>query len=82
MASTGVPFTENLDDRPTDGHDDACQARRTTRCCPTSVLSRICTGAANMAQYLLGKNIDLAGSVYANGYTGDVSNAEMYIPKT
>lgn len=36
-------------------------------------------GAADMAQYLLGKNIDLAGSVYKNGYTGSVSNAEMYV---
>jgi hypothetical protein len=35
--------------------------------------------AADMAQYLLGKNIDLAGSVYKNGYTGSVSNAEMYV---
>lgn len=36
-------------------------------------------GAADMAQYLLGKNIDLAGSVYKNGYTDVVSNAEMYV---
>lgn len=35
--------------------------------------------AADIAQYLLGKNIDLAGSVFKNGYTGDVSNAEMYV---
>jgi hypothetical protein len=32
-----------------------------------------------MSKYLLGKNIDLAGSVYKNGYTGSVSNAEMYV---
>lgn len=36
-------------------------------------------GAASMSKYLLGKNIDLAGSVYKNGYTGSVSNAEMYV---
>lgn len=36
-------------------------------------------GAADVAQYLLGKNIDLAASVFKNGYTGDVSNAEMYV---
>ncbi len=35
--------------------------------------------AADMAQYLLGKNIDLAASVYKNGYTDVVSNAEMYV---
>ncbi len=36
-------------------------------------------GAADLSQYLLGKNIDLAGSVYRNGYTGTVSNAEVYV---
>lgn len=35
--------------------------------------------AASMTEYLLGKNIDLAGSTYANGYTGTVSTAEVYV---
>ena len=35
--------------------------------------------AGDVAQYLLGKNIDLAGSVFKNGYTGDVSNAQLYV---
>lgn len=35
--------------------------------------------AADISQYLLGKNIDLAESVFKNGYTGDVSTAKMYI---
>lgn len=35
--------------------------------------------AADIAQYLLGKNIDLAGSVFKNGYTDVVSNAQMYV---
>ena len=34
--------------------------------------------AADITQYLLGKNIDLAGSVFKNGYTGDVNNAMLY----
>lgn len=36
-------------------------------------------GASDITQYLLGKNIDLAGSVFRNGYSGDVANAQMYI---
>lgn len=36
-------------------------------------------GGADVAQYLLVKNIDLAGYVFKNGYTGLVNNAEMYI---
>ena len=35
--------------------------------------------ASDIAQFLLGKNIDLAGYVFKNGYTGDISNAQMYI---
>jgi predicted aconitase with swiveling domain len=35
--------------------------------------------AADVDQYLLGKSIDLAGYVFKNGYTGDVSNAKMYV---
>ena len=34
--------------------------------------------ASDVTQYLLGKNIDLAGSVFKNGYTGDVNNAQLY----
>lgn len=36
-------------------------------------------GASDIAQFLLGKQIDLAGAVFKNGYTGDVSNARMYV---
>lgn len=35
--------------------------------------------ASDITQYLLGKNIDLAGATFKNGYTGTVHNAEMYI---
>lgn len=34
---------------------------------------------SDITQYLLGKNIDLAGSTFRNGYTGPVHNAEMYV---
>jgi hypothetical protein len=34
--------------------------------------------ASDITQYLLGKNIDLAGYTFKNGYTGDVSNAQLY----
>jgi len=35
--------------------------------------------AADITQYLLGKSIDLAGYVFKNGYTGDISNAQLYV---
>lgn len=34
--------------------------------------------ASDVNQYLMGKNIDLAGYVFKNGYTGDISNATLY----
>lgn len=35
--------------------------------------------ASDITQYIMGKNIDLAGSTFSNGYSGDVMNARMYI---
>jgi len=34
---------------------------------------------SDICQWLLGKNIDLAGYVFKNGYTGDITNAQLYI---
>lgn len=35
--------------------------------------------ASDVAQYLLGKNFDIAAAVFKNGYTGDISNAQVYV---
>jgi len=35
--------------------------------------------ASDISQFIISKNIDLAGSVFKNGYAGDVSMAQMYI---
>lgn len=35
--------------------------------------------ASDIEQYLLSKNIDLAGYVFRNGYAGDVKGAKMYV---
>lgn len=35
--------------------------------------------ASDISQFIISKNIDLAGSVFKNGYVGDVSTAQMYI---
>lgn len=36
-------------------------------------------GASDVEQYLLSKDIDIAGSVFKNGYAGKVSKAELYV---
>lgn len=35
--------------------------------------------AADIEQYLMGKDIDIAGSVFKNGYAGVVRNAQLYV---
>ena len=35
--------------------------------------------ASDISQFIISKNIDMAGSVFKNGYVGDVSSAQMYI---
>lgn len=35
--------------------------------------------AADVTQFIIGKNIDLAGNTFQNGYSGDVNNARMYV---
>lgn len=36
-------------------------------------------GASDVAQYLLGKQFDIVTAVFKNGYTGDISNAQVYV---
>jgi hypothetical protein len=36
-------------------------------------------GASMIEQYLMGKDIDIAGSVFQNGYAGVIRNAQMYV---
>ena len=35
--------------------------------------------ASDISQFIISKNIDLAGAVFKNGYAGDVTSAQMYI---
>lgn len=35
--------------------------------------------ASDISQFIISKNIDIAGAVFKNGYVGDVGSAQMYI---
>lgn len=79
LSANGVPFAETSTNVPIMVSMMPAALRRQNQ-----MLSNLCFvtdsyGAGLMTQYLLGKNIDLAGSTYANGYTGDISNAKMYV---
>lgn len=79
LASTGTPVTLNSTTVPQLASRAPAKLRRNNQ-----TLMNLCFvvdsyAASDLTQYLLGKSIDLAGSVFANGYTGDVSNAELYV---
>jgi hypothetical protein len=79
LASDGTPITLSSTTVPQIAARCPAKLRRANQ-----TLTNLCFvldsyAASDFTQYLLGKNIDLAGSVYANGYTGDVSNAQVYV---
>lgn len=79
LSSTGVPFAETSTTVPQMVARMPAKLRRNNQ-----MLTNLCfvtdsMGAADMSQYLLSKNIDLAGEVYRNGYKGDISSARVYV---
>jgi len=78
-ASTGTPITLSSTTVPQLASRAPAKLRRANQ--PLTNLAMVVDSyaASDMTQYLLGKNIDLAGSVFKNGYSGDVSNAQMYV---
>lgn len=79
LASTGTPITESSTTIPQMVARMPAKLRRNNQMLDNLVFVTDSYGAAAMTEYLLGKNIDLAGSTYANGYTGTVSSAEVYV---
>lgn len=79
LASNGTPFAESSTTVPQMVAMMPAKLRRQNQMLSNLAFVTDSFGAAQMTQYLLGKSIDLAGSVYANGYTGDVSSAQMYV---
>lgn len=79
LSSTGVPFAESSTTVPQMVARMPAKLRRNNQALTNLCFVTDSYGAADMTQYLLGKNIDLAGAVYRNGYTGDVSGAEVYV---
>lgn len=80
-ASTGTPITLSATTVPqmTSRMGAKLRFRNNQEVMTNMVLVVDSYAASDITQYLLGKNIDLAGYVFKNGYTGDVSNAQMYI---
>lgn len=81
LVSTGVPITLNSTTVPQLVSRMGAKLRfRNKQNIQTGMILVIDSyGASDITQYIMGKNIDLAGATFQNGYSGDVSNAQMYI---
>lgn len=81
LASTGVPITLSSSTVPQMVSRMGAKLRyRNNQDVGTNMALVVdAYAASDITQYLLGKNIDLAGNVFANGYTGDVDNARLYV---
>lgn len=81
LASNATPITLNSTTVPQMVTRMPAKLRRTNNQMVTTNMALVVDSyaASDVSQYLLGKNIDLAGSVFKNGYTDVVSTAEMYV---
>lgn len=79
LASNGTPITLNSTTVPQLVSRAPAKLRRNSQTLTNMCMVVDSYAASDITQYILGKNIDLAGAVFANGYSGDVSNAEMYV---
>lgn len=79
LASNGTPFSLDSTTVPQFVTRAPAKLRANNQTLSNLVLVVDSYAASDLAQYLLGKSIDLAGSVFANGYAGTVSMAEVYV---
>jgi hypothetical protein len=79
-ASTGTPITLNSTTVPQMVSRMGAKLKRKNNQLVTTNMCLVVDAyaASDITQYLLGKNIDLAGYTFKNGYTGEVSNATLY----
>lgn len=79
LASSGTPITLNSTTVPQFITRAPAKLRRYNQTLTNLALVIDSYGASDMEQFLISKNIDLAGSVFKNGYAGPVGRAEMYV---
>lgn len=79
-SSTGTPITLNSTTVPQMVSRMGAKLKRKNNQLVTTNMCLVVDAyaASDITQYLLGKNIDLAGYTFKNGYTGEVSNATLY----
>lgn len=80
-ASTGVGITLNATTVPqlTSRMSAKLTRRNNISTASNMVMVVDSYAAADIEQYLMGKNIDLAGAVFQNGFAGDIRGAMLYV---
>lgn len=79
LASNGTPIvltTTNLPQVPAQGR---AKLRRANQDLSNLVWVLDGYGCSIVEQYLIGKQIDIAGATFKNGYAGPVGNADLYV---
>ena len=79
LASTGVPFAESSTTVPQMVARMPAKLRRNNQGLMNLCFVTDSYGLAEITQYIMGKNIDLAGYAFANGYAGDMATAKIYV---
>jgi hypothetical protein len=81
LASSGTPITLNSTTVPQMTTRMAAKLRKKENQEVSMNMALVVDSyaAADIEQYLMGKDIDIAGSVFKNGYAGVVRNAVMYV---
>ena len=81
LSSTGVPITPSSTTIPQMTTRMAAKLRYAENQEVSTNMALVVDSylAADIEQYLMGKDIDIAGSVFKNGYAGVVRNAVMYV---
>jgi hypothetical protein len=79
LASTGVPITLNSTTVPQMVTRMPAKLKANNQLLSNMALVVDSYAASDIEQYLLGKQFDIVNSVFANGYTGAISTAEVYV---
>lgn len=79
MVSSGVPIALSTSNVPTMISRGRAKLRKNNIDLTTLAIVLDSYACSVVEEFLMGKQIDLAGAVFKNGYAGPVGNAELYV---
>lgn len=80
LVSSGTPITLNSTTVPQMvARMPAKNSQKNNQSNDNNILVIDSYAASDIGQYIMGKNIDLAGNTFKNGYSGTVGTAEVYV---